>query len=407
LTPVVRVAVLSLHSSPLVQPGMGDSGGMNVYVRELVSSLAHAGADCSVYVRSWRPGLPPVHHVEPGFDVVHVPAGPYRLDKHQLPQVADAFALGVSEHLRRGRPADVLHANYWLSGMAGHRLKHELDLPLVSTFHTLARVKADAGDPEPGRRADIEAGIIDCSDAVLASCTAEAQQLQRYYGADPGRIEVVPPGVDHALFSPGPRRGARAAVGLGSYPVLLFVGRVQPLKGLDVAVEALAAVQRRDTRLEVIGGPSGPDGHAELDRIVGLAHRLDVSDRVRFVAPQPHHVLSTYYRAADVVLVPSRSESFGLVALEAAACAAPVVASSVGGLATLVDPGRTGFLVADRQPTGFATAVDRLLADPVLAMAMGTQAAARARGYSWAGAAGRLRRLFNDLTVRSLVDCVA
>lgn len=407
MTPVVRVAVLSLHSSPLVQPGVGDSGGMNVYVRELVSSLAHGGADCSVYVRSWRPGLPRVHHVEPGFDVVHVPAGPYRLDKHDLAQVVDAFAVGVGEHLGGDRPADVLHANYWLSGMAGHQLKHQLDVPLVSTFHTLARVKADTGDPEPGRRAELEAEIIHCSDAVLASCTAEAQQLQRYYGAEPSRMEVVPPGVDHALFSPGPRSGARAAVGLGSHPVLLFVGRVQPLKGLDVAVRALAALARRDARLVVIGGPSGPDGHAELDRIRTRARHLGVGDRMQFVAPQPHHVLSTYYRAADVVLVPSRSESFGLVALEAGACSTPVVASAVGGLATLVDHGRTGFLVPDREPAGFAAAVDRLLADPVEAVAMGNRAAALARAYSWAGAAGRLRRLFGDLTVRSLVDCVA
>jgi D-inositol-3-phosphate glycosyltransferase len=402
-----RLAVLSLHTSPLAQPGQGDSGGMNVYVRELVSALAQAGVQADVFTRRWDDG-PEVVEVEPGFRVVHVEAGPAELAKEDLPGVVDAFADGVRRHLTGLGDVDALHANYWLSGVAGHRLKHELDLPLVSTFHTLARVKAETGDAEPELRVQAEAEVIACSDAILASCAAEADQLVRLYGADPDRIELVPPGVDHAFFSPGDHSGARKALGhlrLGAGPVLLFVGRIQPLKGLDVAVAALAELGRADATLVVVGGASGVDGAAEVARIEKLAGELGVAHQVRFVAPVPHHLLSTYYRAADVVLVPSRSESFGLVALEAAACGTPVVAAAVGGLRTLVEHGRTGFLVEGRDPAAFAAHAAEVLASPPLARALSEAAAQRARGYTWSTAAGRLRRIYGDITARSLVDC--
>ncbi len=408
---VRRLAVLSLHTSPLAQPGAGDSGGMNVYVRELVSALAQAGVTSDVYTRRWAPDLPDVVDVEPGFRVVHVPAGPVDLPKEALPEVVDEFAEGVLDRLVTAPDLDgveALHANYWLSGVAGHRLKHELDLPLVSTFHTLARVKAETGDREPQRRIDAEAEVIGCSDVILANCPAEAAQLERLYGADPARIEIVAPGVIHAFFSPGDRAGARAAlpqVHPTDGPVLLFVGRIQPLKGLGVAIRALAELDDPTAVLLVVGGASGTDGRPEVERIEKLAADLGVSDRVRFAAPQPHHMLSTYYRAADVVLVPSRSESFGLVALEAAACGTPVVAAAVGGLRTLVDHGRTGFLVEGRDPAVFAAYAEQILTNPPLATQLGAQAAARAREFTWSTAAGRLRRIYADLAARSLVTC--
>jgi D-inositol-3-phosphate glycosyltransferase len=405
---VQRLAVLSLHTSPLAQPGAGDSGGMNVYVRELVSALAQAGVAGDVYTRRWADDLPEVVDVEPGFRVVHVPAGPVHLPKEALGQVVDEFADGVLAHLTGEDRADALHANYWLSGVAGHRLKHQLGLPLVSTFHTLARVKAETGDREPERRVAAEAEVVGCSDAILASCAAEAAELERLYGADPSRIEIVPPGVVHAFFSPGDRAGARGALrhlGRLDGPVLLFVGRIQPLKGLDIAVRSLAALADPTAVLVVVGGASGPAGAAELERITKLASDLGVADQVRFVDPQPHHLLSTYYRAADMVLVPSRSESFGLVALEAAACGTPVVAAAVGGLRTLVDHGRTGFLVEGRDPAAFAAHVGRILDDPLLAGELAANAASRARGYTWSTAAGRLRRIYADVTARSLVEC--
>ena len=402
-----RVALLSLHTSPLLLPGRGDAGGMNVYVRELVSSIAQAGIDATVFVRR-RNDEPDVVDVEPGFRVVHVAAGAPGLPKESLPSVVGEFAAGVRAWLESSR-VDVLHANYWLSGVAGHRLKHELDLPLVTTFHTLARVKADTGDPEPQRRIDAEAEVVACSDVITANSVTEMKQLAGLYGADPSRIDVVAPGVDRALFSVGSRRGARAALGLGDEPVLLFVGRIQPLKGLDVAVETLAGLGPRygDARLLVVGGASGPDGERELSRLDDAVRRHGLHGRVSLVSPQPHHLLSTYYRAADVCLVPSRSESFGLVALEAAACGVPVVAADVGGLRTLVDHGRNGFRISERDPARYTEAVRSILEDRALAASMARRGAEMAGQYSWTSTAGRLRRIFEDLSARVPLDCTA
>lgn len=398
------VAVLSMHTSPLAQPGTGDSGGMNVHVRELSAALAQAGVDVRVYVRRWTEDLPERITVEPGLEVVHVGAGPVALAKEDLPGVIDEFADGVAADLEVA-PVDLLHANYWLSAVAGHTLKHRLDLPLVATFHTLARVKAEAGDTEPVVREVAEADVIGCCDAICVSNPVEADELVRLYGAPRERLELVPSGVDPAFFSPGDRAGARAALGLDDRPTLLFVGRIQPLKGLTVAVEALARLADRRTRLVVVGGPSGLDGPVEMERVVALVDRLGLAERVLFVPPQPHHLLSSWYRAADVVVVPSRSESFGLVALEAAACGVPVVAAAVGGLRTLVDDGVSGFLVEDRDPASFARAVECVLADPGRAAWMGAEAARGSRRYSWSTTAARLRRSYADLAVRTPVLC--
>ena len=398
------VAVVSLHTSPLAQPGTGDAGGMNVYVRELSASLAQAGVDVRVYVRRWADHLPDRVRVEPGFEVVHVSAGPAELAKEDLPSVIGEFGDGVAADLAAA-PVQALHANYWLSAVAAHDLKHRLDLPLVATFHTLARVKATAGDHEPPAREAAEATVIGCCDAICASNPVEADQLVQLYGARPDRIELVPSGVDHAFFSPGDRAGARAALGLDDRPTMLFVGRIQPLKGLTVAVESLARLADKRTRLVVVGGPSGADGPAELRRVQERIRALGVAERVQFVDPQPHHMLSSWYRAADVVVVPSRSESFGLVALEAAACGVPVVATAVGGLRTLVVPGVTGMLVESRDPESFAAAIAQVLTDPVRAAAMGAAAAEESRRYSWSTTAARLRRLYADLSVRTPVAC--
>ncbi len=399
-----KLVVLSLHTSPLAQPGTGDGGGMNVYVRELVGALAQAGVQCRAYTRRWADDLPERVQVEPGFEVVHVPAGPSDQPKEELPQHVREFSDWVADDIR-GWGANAIHANYWLSGVSGLQLKQMLDLPLITTFHTLARVKAESGDPEPESRAKAEAAVMGCADVVLANCVAEADQLEEFYFTPRERIEIVPPGVDHAFFSPGSQAGARQAIGAGDNPLLLFVGRIQPLKGLDVAVGALAASEHSDAKLWVIGGASGAEGDAELARINGLIDDLGVRDRVKFVAPQPHHLLSTFYRAADIVLVPSRSESFGLVALEASACGTPVIASAVGGLMTLVDSGVTGFLMDERDTERWAAHVDLLLDDPLLARRMSISAAARARTYTWSTSAGRLRRIYADVSSGALHPC--
>jgi len=416
-----RLAVLSLHTSPLAQPGTGDGGGMNVYVRELSSALARAGVVCDVYTRAWSDDLAPVQDIEPGFRVHHIAAGPPALmPKEALLGVVDEFADGVLKSMTTAGtyddddlPFDAVHANYWLSGIAGHTIKHQLDLPLVSTFHTLDRVKAEASPEEVEAlsghlRAEAEAAVIRCSDTVLASCSVEAAQISDLYGADPSRIRIVAPGVDHAFFGPGDRAQARRALDLPAEgPLLLFVGRIQPLKGAAVAVATLASVVRDhpDAHLVVVGGPSGPRGEEEVARIDELVEGLGLSDHVVFVPPRPHELLSTYYRAADVCLVPSRSESFGLVALEAAACGTPVVASDVGGLRTLVDHGRTGYLVEEPDPEAYAAWVRQILAEPLLAERLSTGAVLRARRYTWSRAAHLLVEIYADLTVGRLVDC--
>ena len=401
-----RVAVLSLHTSPLAQPGSGDSGGMNVYVRELASALAQAGVECTTYTRRVHADQPDVVQVEPGFRVVHIAAGPFDLLKEDLHTVLDEFGDAVVHHLRHEFPADVVHANYFLSGLVAHRIKHELDIPFVSTFHTLAKVKAEGGDLESEWRHRAEHEIISCADAICVSCTEEESQFRRLYGTPRGRIEIVAPGVEHAFFAPGDQRGARTALGLPFHaPVLLFVGRIQPLKAPDVAVRALALLGRPDAQLLIVGGASGQEGGHEIDHLHSLIDELGVRAQVQFVPPQPHHILSTYYRAADVVLVPSRSESFGLVALEASACGVPVVASGVGGLLTLVDHGETGYLVPDRDPAMFAHYVREIIEHPSHAAALGRRGAERAKRYTWGFAAARLRRLYTDLGARELVAC--
>jgi D-inositol-3-phosphate glycosyltransferase len=424
-----RLAVLSFHTSPLAQPGTGDGGGMNVYVRELAAALARTGVACDVFTRAYAGDLPATVDVEPGFRVHHVPAGPRApVAKERLADLVDEFTAGVLDRMAGGDglppvaaedgPFEAIHANYWLSGLSGHALKHALDLPLVSTFHTLDRVKAELVPEEveadmPHRRAEAESAIIACSDAVLASCSVEAEQIVELYDADPSRIRIVPPGVDHAFFGPGYRPQARRALGLpADGTLLLTVGRIQPLKGIDVAVRALAELCRSagdgpgaPYRLVIVGGPSGPHGDEEHARLRRLAEDLSVAGQVTMVPAQPHELLSSFYRAADVVLVPSRSESFGLVALEAGACGTPVVASAVGGLTTLIDDGRTGFLVDPSDPPAFARCVRRILAEQLLAERQSTAAVLRARQYTWREAASRLRSIHDELLTGCLVEC--
>ncbi|HEX3334803.1 MAG TPA: glycosyltransferase [Acidimicrobiales bacterium] len=421
-----RLAVLSLHTSPLAQPGTGDGGGMNVYVRELTAALARSGVACDVFTRAWSPDLAAVVELEPGLRVHHVQAGPLEcLPKEELPGVVDEFtgrvlglmsaASGPGGTEGGGLPYTSVHANYWLSGLSGHVIKHELDLPLVCTFHTLDRVKAESMPEEveadmPHRRAEAEATIIECSDAVLASCSVEAEQIASLYGGERARIRIVPPGVDHAFFGPGHRPQARRALGLPlDGRLLLFVGRIQPLKCADVAVETLASLLESGDgepyRLVVVGGPSGPHGEKSLQGLHDAADGRGVRSRVHFVEPQPHELLSSYYRAADVCLVPSRSESFGLVALEAAACGTPVVSSAVGGLTTLVDDGHTGFLVDDGAPSSYAAAVRRVFEEPLAAERFSTASVLRARRYTWRAAARTLVELHDELAASQLVEC--
>ena len=401
----LHIAILSLHTSPLAQPGTGDSGGMNVYIREVASALAHRGATCTVYVRKWDPKLVNEVELESGVHIVHIEAGEFELEKEDLYDIVDPFADRVMEDLQNRKPVDIIHANYWLSGAVGHKLKHELNIPLITTFHTLGETKKKSGFLEPTQRLRVENEIIGCSDVIVANSENEQEQLCHLYGANIDRVEIVPLGVEQALFSPGDPNAAKAALELPSGPILLFVGRLQSLKGADVAISTLHAMDHKDATLVIVGGASGQEGSFYESEIRNLADNLPVGKKVVFIPPQPHHILSTYYRAADIVIVPSRSESFGLVALEAAACGVPVVASSVGGLQNLVEDGKTGLLIKGWDPAEYAQVVDYLLSNPFKSTEIAMNAVDKAQIYTWGQTAGRLQKIYQSVLSKTLVEC--
>ena len=405
---MARLAVLSYHTSPLAQPGTGDGGGMNVYVREMGAALARQGHSVDIYTRRDSHTQRDQVQVEPGLTVHHVTAGPTTsLPMSELRLWVDDFARSVGVLMGCNAKPDILHANYWLSGIAGHWLKHELDIPLVMTFHTLDRVKAlTFGEPSSERAAD-EERIMACSDAVLASCDIEAQQIVDFYDANPARVHIVPLGVEHAFFSPGNKTEARRALGMPTDEALmLFAGRIQDLKGVDLALEAFIEVRRRNGtgHLAIVGGPSGPNGRETLDRVQRRIAEAGVIESVSLVAPQTHQLLSSWFRAADLTLVPSLAESFGLVALESAACGTPVVASAVGGLLTLITPGQNGLLLASREPKDWADAIERVL-DPALGAGMAEASATMARQYTWRNTAEAISDLVHRLQSGALLLC--
>ncbi len=390
---------------------------MNVYVRQLSSALARLGIKCDVYTRAYSTDLPASFEIEPGCSVHHIPAGPLDdIPKSELLKYLDEFTSNLLTRLRVDQDLlpDAIHANYWLSGVVGHTLKHQLEIPLITTFHTLEMIKAkDRAVPDDDISEDLriseEIKIMNCSDVVLASCDVEADEISSLYQVDRSRISVIPLGVDHAFFSPGNRDMARRATGLPiSGRMMLFVGRIQPLKGADIATEAFISIAERfpDLFLVMVGGPSGPKGQEVMDQIWRKVNSAGLSDRVYFVAPQRHEILSSYYRAADVSIVPSRTESFGLVALEAAACGVPVVASAVGGLKTLVQHGSSGYLVSNRTYLEFGKFTIRVLENAALAKSLQKEAQSLSSRYTWRDAAIRLRVVLLDLTARELVECI-
>jgi D-inositol-3-phosphate glycosyltransferase len=405
------VAVFSLHTSPLDQPGTGDSGGMNVYIRAVAERLAAQGVQVDVFTRCRGRNVPDVEEILPGHRLIQVQAGPCApVPKEELPRFLPAFLGQVLERQRHeGAGYDVVHSHYWLSGWIGRSAKEIWGVPLVASFHTLGKVKnfalARGEGPESGVRLAGEERVIEQADRILSATPAEAQHLVALYGADPDRIRVVPPGVDHGVFFPRAREEAKARLHLSGARLVLFVGRLQPHKGPDVAITSLAeAVSRdpeatRDVVLAVVGGPSGRTAteRDEVSRLMDLAAASGVGDRVMFFPPQPQLRLADFYAAAEVVLVPSRSESFGLVALEALACGTPVVAAATGGLRFVVAEGETGFLVEGWDPADYAERLLRLLADPASARKMGEAAVGRALRFSWDATAADILSVYREV----------
>lgn len=401
-----RVAMLSVHTSPLHQPGGGDAGGMNVYIVELARRLAALGIDIEIFTRATSSEVPATVEMAPGVTVRHVIAGPYQgLRKEDLAAQLCAFAAGVlrSEAMRDPGYYELVHSHYWLSGQVGWLAKERWGVPLVHSMHTLGKVKnaSLAGDdvPEPAARLLGETQVVESADRLVANTAQEADQLVSLYNAPRERVTVANPGVDLDRFSPGDRTAARRRLGVpDDAALLLFVGRIQPLKAPDIVLRAAADLLARDPAarqrlvVAIVGGPSG-NGLAEPTRLRLLARRLGIADVTRFVAPTPQHLLADWYRAANVTVVPSYSESFGLVAIEAQACGTPVVAARVGGLVTAVRDGESGFLVEGHEPADYATAIARAL-DPATERRLGRGAVEHAAGFGWAATAARVAEVY-------------
>ena len=402
----MRLAVISYHSSPLHEPGAGDAGGMTVYVRELAHALAELGVATDIFTRA-SGDEDRATRLGDGVRVVPVEAGPREmLAKEELGDHLGDFVAGVRGYATAQRVRyDLVHSHYWQSGLAATALAAAWATPLVHSNHTLAMVKNSflpPGDPpEPLARIAGERRVIAASDVLIASADEEWEHLSCLYGTPHDRLKVLHPGVDHSRFSPGDRDAARAALGLGvDEEVLLYVGRIQPLKGLDLAVRALAVARddgARVPRLIAVGGESGRNGEGEIARLRALARDLGVGDRVAFVGPKPHGELPELYRAADVVVVCSHTESFGFAALEAHACGVPVVGTAVGGLSHIVKNGESGFLLRSRDPRALITKVRALLDDRARRAEFARAAESRAALFSWDASAAGFLELYECL----------
>ncbi|MFI6506475.1 D-inositol-3-phosphate glycosyltransferase [Streptosporangium sp. NPDC050855] len=404
---VGRVATISMHTSPLDQPGTGDAGGMNVYIVEVARRLAERGVEVEIFTRQTSRDLPPIVEIVPGVSVRHITAGPYEeLDKGDLPGQLCAFLSGVlrAEAMYEPGRYDVIHSHYWLSGQVGWLAKERWGLPLVHTMHTMAKVKnlllADDDRPEPTARVLGEQQVVEVADRLVANTPTEARELVELYGAVPDRVEVVNPGVNLKIFRPASKEASRHRLDLPQDAhVLLFVGRVQPLKAPDVLLRAAARMLVEDpslrSRLVVacVGGPSG-NGLARPSYLTDVAASLGISDVVRVVPPTPQNELADWYRAADVTVVPSYNESFGLVALESQACGTPVAAASVGGLRTAVRDGVSGALVQGHDPHDWARTLGRFVYEPAWRDELSAGAVEHAAAFGWSATAARLEQVY-------------
>lgn len=405
----MRVAMISMHTSPLQQPGIGDAGGMNVYVLSTATHLARRGIQVDVYTRATRPSQGEIVEVEKNLRVINIVAGPYEgVEKEELPTQLTAFAGGVWQFVRcHELEYDLIHSHYWLSGQVGWLLRDLFDIPLVHTAHTLAAVKnsyrAAEDTPESEARRICEQQLVDNADLLVVNTEEEAQDLVTYYDATESKIAVVAPGADTELFCPGDGRAtelARRQLGIPlPAKVVAFIGRLQTFKGPQVLIKAVAELVKRDPernmRVLICGGTSGQSTNPHEYR--DLACELGVSRRIRFLDPRPPEELVTIYRAADVVAVPSYNETFGLVAIEAQASGTPVVAARTGGLPIAVAEGETGLLVDGHEPSAWADALEKILDEDEQRQQMARQAVHHAARFSWDASAQRLAQLYQEV----------
>ena len=388
-----RIAVLMVHTSPLEQPGIGDAGGMNIYVVESAQRMAAMGVSVDIFTRRTHASETETVEISPGVRVRYFDCGHGSLTKEQLP----AHIAGLSkEFLRiiRDENYDAIHSHYWISGKVAMPAAKELGIPLVHTMHTMARVKnlnlAEGETPEPMISVQGETQVVAAANALVANTDAEAASLVSLYDACPDIVQVVSPGVDLYTFTPGQgRSAARTTVGLPQEALVVsFVGRIQPHKGPEVLIRATSELVKHSPLLRhklivnIIGGASGANTE-EVDRLKELATWLAIDDVVRFSPPVPRADLARWYRAADLVVVPSYSESFGLVALESQACGTPVVATAVGGLRTAVADGISGVLVDGHDPKAWSSVIARLLQEPQRRVLLSIGAIEHASHFGW------------------------
>ena len=398
----LRVAILSVHTCPLAALGGKETGGMNVYVRATARELGRMGVHVDVFTRSQNPGIRRVVELGTGARVIHLPAGPEapmarEVVHRHLPEFVD----GVEAHRRaEGLEYDLIHGHYWLSGVAGLALRESWGVPLVQMFHTLGRLKNSVAktlaEVEPEIRLSEEDRIVRLADRVVAANVVERAHLAWYYGASTDRIAVIPCGVDTELFRPMPQVEAKRLLALPPDPLLLYVGRLQPIKGLETLLEAMTALDGA-AQLLIVGGDQDEPENGHADYLRERVSVLGLRERVSFLGAQPQERLRLFYAAADATVMPSYYESFGMVALEAMACGSPVIASRVGGLTTTVRDGVTGFLVPEGDAGALAERVALLLEDRGRRAQLGREAQRWAAEHRWPCVAEAVCRLYSDL----------
>jgi D-inositol-3-phosphate glycosyltransferase len=405
-----RIAVISMHTSPTASLGRNANGGLNVYVREVASAFSDRGIATDIFTRKQSPDDPAVEQLAASSRVIYLPAG-RGLDKYSLYDQVPAFAVQVMDFAEReGITYDLLFSHYWLSGEVACLLRPQLAGGWAHIAHTLGLVKnrtlAAGARPEPALRIRVEGEIAQQADLLIASTAEESADLVTGYGADPERVRVVPPGVDLSVFQPIDYGEARRKIGYGPGRMLLFVGRLERLKGVEVAIRALALLRDRshdDVRLVILGEDSKDGDESEMERLKTVASEVGVRDQVDFLGSVAHHELPYFYSAADVCVMPSYSESFGLVGLEAQACGRPVVGADVAGLRSVVRDDVSGYLIDGHEPAAYAERIGRLLDNPELGQQMGRRGRLLAQRFSWTRTADRLQQLFEEIAERAQV----